>query len=350
MPQLETITAQEALSRLLQEEIITLDVRSEGEFSNGQFLKSTNIPILNNENRKIIGTTYKNSGRENATSIGHKLVEPHKESLVQAWKTTVRDKSFLYCWRGGLRSQITQEWLCEAGVSIPRVLGGYKAMRQKALQQIDSNYSITILSGYTGSNKTTIIEDLDCAINLEKLANHRGSSFGYKVNSPQPSQTTFENNLSLELLRLHHKPFTLEDESHLIGRRSIPNPLYDQMCEAPCVFIETPPTQRAQNIYRLYIERELNQGIEAETLKAHHTQALQRIQRKLGGLLYSEILKKMSEAYEHSDADLHIVWIEKILKNYYDKMYLFAFNKKNRRILFRGSFDECHKFLERHST
>ena len=175
-------------------DVSMMDVRAPIEFAQGAFPGVVNLPLMNDEERQKVGTCYKQRGQEAAITLGHSLVSGEiKNGRIAAWAAfaKVHPHGVLYCFRGGLRSQITQQWLqSEAGIAYPRVIGGYKAMRtfllettQAAAQECD----FTVLSGSTGTGKTELIAQLHHGIDLEGHANHRGSSFGQRITG-QPTQ------------------------------------------------------------------------------------------------------------------------------------------------------------------
>src|SRR5690606_38752546 len=146
---------------------------------------------------------YKQLGQDAAIELGHRLVSGEtKARRVAAWAEFAQNNpsGYLYCFRGGLRSQISQQWLEElTGVRYPRVIGGYKAMRAfllGALQSAITECRFVVLGGLTGTGKTDVLRQLDNSIDLEAHAHHRGSSFGRHANA-QPSQIDFENRLAI---------------------------------------------------------------------------------------------------------------------------------------------------------
>ncbi|MDZ4956979.1 tRNA 2-selenouridine(34) synthase MnmH, partial [Clostridium perfringens] len=183
------------------------------EYEKGAFLNSFNFPILNNEERHIIGICYKEKGNEEATKLGYKLVSGKiKDERVNSWVTFIKDNpnAMLYCFRGGSRSRIAQEWITDAlDREIYRLEGGYKAFRNYLIDSLapeNQSYKPIILTGFTGSGKTIILNKLKNSIDLEGLANHRGSSFGAHI-TPQPSQIDFENKLAYSLIKHKEKAF-----------------------------------------------------------------------------------------------------------------------------------------------
>ena len=171
-----------------------IDVRAPMEYEKGAFPNSINIPILNNEERHIIGICYKEKGNEEATKLGYSIVAGKiKEDRLKLWTSFIKSNpdSIIYCFRGGSRSRIAQEWINdELHMNTPRILGGYKAFRNYLLDSLvekNQNYTPIVLTGYTGSGKTMLLKELENSIDLEGIANHRGSSFGAHV-KPQPTQ------------------------------------------------------------------------------------------------------------------------------------------------------------------
>jgi tRNA 2-selenouridine synthase len=202
-----------------------IDVRAPIEFTKGAFPSATNLPLMKDSEREKVGTCYKLQGQASAIELGHSLVKGAiKEQRVEAWVGAIKTNpnSYLYCFRGGLRSQLSQQWIREAGADIPYIQGGYKALRTLLIQTLESSTALSsmlILSGRTGSGKTDFLQLRDEAVDLERLANHRGSSFGKNLD-PQPSQINFENQLAIAMLQhqtKQHRHLLLEDESFLIA-------------------------------------------------------------------------------------------------------------------------------------
>lgn len=344
---MKTISPFDAFHKLREpRKLACIDVRSEGEYLDGHFEGAVNIPILNNEHRHEVGLTYKNKGQDEAIKKGHSLVDSLKPQLLQQWKSASQGKETLvYCWRGGLRSRISCEWMRELQIDPIRIEGGYKALRQEVLKYFVKPWDIKILGGMTGTQKTAVLRTAPNHVDLEKLANHRGSAFGLLIQDEQPRQGTFENNLGVQLAGIDvHRPLILEDESRLIGHCVIPEKLYSQMAKAPMVLIEDSVASRAEYIYRSYVQLSLTKA-EMAQVRDHFQKSLLKISKRLGGLLTSQLLKIMNEAFFHNDQMLHQQWIESLLVNYYDKGYMHAFKRKGRSIMFKGSRDEVRAYL-----
>ena len=328
-----------------------LDVRAEAEYQQGALPNSINIPILNDGERAEVGTTYKQLGPDAATELGHKLVSGDvKSARIESWINFLQanPSAHLTCWRGGQRSTIAQTWLKQAGYEIPKVEGGYKTLRQKALQVLanaaheDSSGRVWwVVAGKTGTAKTKLIHHLDNSIDLEGLANHRGSAFGAHV-TPQPALATFENTLAREFLNHSASVLILEDESRTIGRIGLPETWHARMKTAPLALVESSIEERVTHIRQEYVTEALLEQSPAE-LADRYQQALDRIQRRLGGVRHQQLSTLLKEAFaqtrDHSD------WIEYLLSNYYDPMYEYQLTKKSPRIAFRGDFDAVRSYL-----
>ena len=346
-----------------------LDVRAPVEFSQGAFPYSVNEPLLNDAERNQVGTCYKHEGHDAAIKLGTRLISGNvKSERVARWKEfqSEHPDGVLYCFRGGLRSKITQQWIFdETGVQIPRVKGGYKALRRYLIDQTEHlamHISPLILSGRTGSGKTHLLNKLECAIDLEGLANHRGSSFGRQV-SPQPGQIDFENRVAIELLKMSRRGadhIVLEDESPNIGSVHIPHALYDQMRLAPGVVLEASVEARIDITLKEYVVDMLDQYVEAmgneeagfAALSDYLRASLARVKRRLGGKGYTEILDLMDAALDEQRrsgrADVHREWLGCMLTQYYDPMYDYQQEKRGRSINKTGEFSDVLAYLQQY--
>ena len=231
-----------AFSWDLLEKSLIIDVRSEIEFEKGHIPGAVNIPILNTEERKIVGTSFKQNGQKYAILKGLELSGPHlSKRLKLAVKLAENSENIVvHCWRGGMRSAFFTYLMEFFGLKISVLIGGYKSYRKHVQETFDRPYSIAILGGMTGSGKTHILDELEkttaFCIDLEKLARHRGSSFGALGMEAQPSQEQFENNLAQQLIKTGNNTIWLEDESRTIGAKIIPEGIWNQMREAPHYF------------------------------------------------------------------------------------------------------------------
>lgn len=331
-----------------------LDLRAPAEYARGAFPTSYSLPLMTDDERARVGICYKHEGQEAAIELGHQLVSGDiKAQRVAHWRDFAQQHpdGYLYCWRGGLRSATVQEWLKDEGIDYPRIGGGYKAMRNFLLTELEQSVAaadFVLVSGRTGTGKTRVIERLVQAVDLEGLANHRGSTFG-QLPAAQPSQVDFENGLSIVLMRLLQKGIEtvyLEDEGRLIGRVALPEVLREKMRVAPMVVVEQTLQERADVVVEDYI---LDLGQRYALLYAgdgpqlHRDKLLDdlaRIQRRLGGDRYKEVDAMMRGAFDTQwrtgDCGAHREWILYLLERYYDPMYDYQLDKREGECLFRG--------------
>jgi tRNA 2-selenouridine synthase len=364
-----------------------MDVRAPVEFDQGSFPLACNIPLLTDEERHQVGICYKEHGQDAAIELGHELVHGEvKATRLKLWTDFCRDHpdhGYLYCFRGGLRSNTVQQWIKEeTGITYPLVTGGYKAMRTFLMKELDLSMDpkaaeLIVVCGKTGSGKTLVMEQLDhihCSLDLEGLAHHRGSSFGAMPHNPdQPSQIDFENSISIAVLKLLNadadpvvsdlngnvngnvpskKRIFVEDESKRIGRVTLPPALSHRMetCDG-IVVVEMSVEERAQVIVQDYVidlrERfvaihGMEQGVVMH--REFMLAALKRIRNRLGGERYEKIKATMEAAFQEEqvsgDMTLASVWVTDLLVGYYDKMYDYQLAQRKSKVLFRGSRDE----------
>lgn len=309
----------------LQKNALVLDVRSEGEFELAHILGAHSLPLFNNEERKVVGTDYKQQSREQAIKVGldyfgvkmRSMVEQVEQLLVlhkqQQAERGVQQQLYteidiiVHCWRGGMRSAAVA-WLLDLyGLKVHQLIGGYKAYRQWARSQFEKPYSFVVIGGYTGSGKTEILHALQAlgraTIDLEGLAHHKGSAFGALGLPPQPTQEMFENKLATALAQQAGSPIFIEDESQRIGNIQIPMPLWYTIRSSKVLFIEIPFAERLENIVAQYGKHE----------QAQLVNAVLRIQKRLGGLDTKVTISFLLENRIHAAFD--------ILLQYYDKQY-----------------------------
>jgi tRNA 2-selenouridine synthase len=335
------------------------------EFNQGAFPLARNLPLINDEERQAIGIRYKELGQDKAIELGHELVcGMVKEQRVDDWEdfVTRHPEGALYCFRGGMRSKISQQWLYDkTGVMYPRVSGGYKALRRFLINELETAVHALqpiVLGGQTGVGKTLLLNQLQSKIDLENIYRHRGSAFGRHVYG-QPSQIDIENQLAISLLKLSSQGITqvvLEDEAAAIGSRRLPDNLISTMRQSPLVLLEAGVEERVNIIYREYIIEALSEhqqllGVEAgfDIWASYLLNALDKIQRRLGGLLHKEIKSIMRYAIDrHRDAaepEYHKDWIRTLLLGYYDPMYDYQLAKKSDRVIFQGNHESVIGFL-----
>ncbi|MHC5349941.1 tRNA 2-selenouridine(34) synthase MnmH [Metapseudomonas furukawaii] len=342
-----------------------MDARAPVEFAKGAFPHTVNLPLMTDIERQRVGTCYKQHGQQAAIELGHQLVSgATKAERIEAWADFARanPQGYLYCFRGGLRSQIVQQWLkSEAGIDYPRVSGGYKALRTflvETTQQAVGQCDFVLVGGLTGTGKTDVVAELANSLDLEGHANHRGSSFGKRA-TPQPAQIDFENRLAIDILKKRaagHEQFVLEDEGRIVGSCSLPLELYQGMQRFPMVWLEDSFEDRVERILRDYVV-----NLCAEFIDAHGDeegfprfaerlrQSLDNILKRLGGERHQRMAALMDQALAEQRAsgavDLHRGWIEGLLREYYDPMYAYQRENKASRIEFAGEQEAVLEYL-----
>lgn len=323
-----------------------LDVRSETEFEKSAIPGFHSLPLLYQEERHQVGLCYKNHGQDAAIALGHQLVDPHRAERVAAWGKTILEspaqKGLVMCWRGGLRSKIATQWIRAAGFAAEQVNGGYKAIRRLLLEAISNPPPMIVISGPTGSGKTELLHEFqDDALDLEAIAEHRGSAFGGLVEA-QISQTRFENAVALRLFR---NLILVEDESRLVGRLSIPEVLHQAMRKSPMIYLEADTQERIQRIYDEYIALPLAQGRNYPDLELRMLANLDKLKRRLDKN-YPAIRKAIKHAFSQApEVQHHGAWIEGLLLRYYDPMYRFSLQRTQRHLVFSGDRSSCRAWL-----
>jgi tRNA 2-selenouridine synthase len=299
------------------EHIPIIDVRSPGEFSKGNIPNANNLELFTNEEHAIVGTAYKKESKERAIEIGYKFVKPKLDDFItSALKIAPKKEVVIHCWRGGMRSNAFANHLIDNGFKKVYVIEkGYKAFRNYVLQFFEQPFNLKILGGYTGAAKTEILHSLkikgEQVIDLEGLANHRGSAFGGIDLPPQPTSEQFENNLFSRVRSLNpNKPIWIEDESSSIGKVSIPRAFYLVMNAMPVYFLDVPFRERTKHLVDTYAN--LNQDKLAE--------AIHRIAKRLG----NDRTKLALEALENKN----YYKVVEITLFYYDKYYLKGLQKR----------------------
>ncbi len=333
---LRTIHIDRFISEL--ENYTLVDARSEREFEKGHLPGAVNIPLLDNIERQKIGTHYKNKGREEAVHLGLQLIGPKMHRLYERYLLLSEETQkplLFYCWRGGLRSGISSTLMQWSGRPVFRLEGGYKSYRKWVQNQFDRPFRFVSLSGNTGSGKTEILHFIKQkglqVLDLEGLANHKGSAYGSLGQAPQPSTEAFENLLAWELLNFsENEPVFVESESRSIGNCFMPQGVWDKMESASVLRLEVGLEQRTQRLIREYAHFDI------ELLKSR----TEILRKKLGGQHANAAL----EALDNKDFKR---WIEIVLV-YYDKTYNHSKSKPNKTELgvFEFNWNEAELSME----
>ncbi len=338
-------------AEVIADDLPVLDVRAPVEFQQGSLPNARNLPILNDDERAAVGTRYREAGHDAAEQLGYALVSGKTRSArIAAWTAYVdaHPQAVLSCWRGGQRSQIAQDWLADAGFSVSRVTGGYKATRRACMTLLENaagEASWWVVAGRTGTGKTVVIRELANAIDLEAAANHRGSAFGAQP-EPQPAQASFENLLACAYRSHAGRHLIVEDESRTIGRLGVPITWHQRMQEAPLVLVEATLEERVAHIHQEYVVDALSRT-SGTALAKRYVDALSRIRKRLGGALHATIERHVIDAFESGSG--HEAWIEMLLGQYYDPMYDYQLKQKTERVVFRGTRTAVTGYLQEHA-
>jgi tRNA 2-selenouridine synthase len=345
----------------LRADLPVLDVRAPIEFEAGSLPSSTNLPLLDDDQRAQIGTVYKQEGSERAVALGHQLISGDvRAARATAWSEFLKahPQAAVMCFRGGQRSQLVQKELARLGFEVPLIEGGFKRVRALLTAELVKSLrsqNWMVLSGFTGSGKTELLREGRVAVlDLEKAARHRGSVFGTWPGG-QPSPVTFENTLGLEASRLmaaphRSRPTWIEDESRSIGRLVLPLALFETLSTAKVWVLERPRAERAQRLTAEYLSenygfRDGRVGDESTTEQCRLDigRAIVKIERRLGGN-EAKVLLAMTDAATREFSrtgsfSVHWAWVERMLENYYDPLYEHHLAQISDRVIGRGPED-----------
>jgi tRNA 2-selenouridine synthase len=296
-----------------------IDVRSPGEYHHAHIPGAHSLPLFNDEERKVVGTAYKQESREQAIKIGLEYFGKKMVAMVEEVEKLAGNNKpgvgssktiLIHCWRGGMRSAGVA-WLLDLyGFKVYTLIGGYKSYRNWVLGQFEKEYNIRIIGGYTGSAKTYVLKELqkqkEAVVDLEGIANHKGSAFGNIGLPAQPSQEMFENLLAAQLSTVNCQQSTvlwMEDESQRIGSVNIPSPLFQHMRTKPVYFLDIPFEERLDHLVSEYGKLDREKMVNA----------IMRIQKRLGGLETKNAINFLIEGNTKESF--------RILLRYYDKWY-----------------------------
>jgi len=307
------------LSQSRQE--LVVDVRAPVEFNKGHLPGAVNIPLFEDIERAEIGTLFKQQGKDTAVTRGLEIVSPKMVGFVNQVRQLSRNKQvFVYCFRGGMRSNSFAWLMNTSGLQAKILKGGYKSYRNHVLSYFTKPQQLILLGGHTGSGKTDIIKQLAQSgvqtIDLERLANHKGSAFGAINEERQPTQQNFEHSLYQAFVAQDvAKPVILEDESKSIGFNKIPHALWLQMKQATIIKLEIPFELRIGNLVKDYATADV------EALKS----CVLKIAQQLGPLNTRECLRYLDEGNLHDTARLTL--------QYYDKVYGYTYSQKQQPVI-----------------
>lgn len=296
---------------------VLLDTRSPGEHTQGHIPGAVSFPLFDDAERAQVGTCYKQQGQEAAIELGLAIVGPKMAEFVKTAKQLAPHKQVrLHCWRGGMRSS-SMAWLLEtAGFQVTLLQGGYKAFRRWVRSSLTIPQQIITLGGMTGTGKTQMLyalaEQGEQILDLEALANHRGSSYGALGLPTQPTNEQFENLIAMQWMQLDpNRPVWIEAESRRVGLCRVPDEIFIPMMRAPVIQIVRSRQDRIQILLDVY----------GSTDPADLITATQRIGRKLGGQHAQQAIEYIRQGNLAPAID--------IVLNYYDKTYLYDLQRRN---------------------
>lgn len=299
----------------LRNSLPVIDVRSEGEFETGHIQSAINIPLLNNDERVEVGTDYKQKGQAEAIRTGFRLVGPRLVDIIDHAKSIAKNNELIvHCWRGGMRSGNFCQFVNMAGIKTHQVKGGYKSYRQLALESFKTPFEFVVVGGSTGSGKTEILHALveagEQVIDLEGLAQHRGSVFGGLMQPPQPTTEQFQNNLFETILALDPKKrIWIEDESVAVGKIFLPADFWKTMGGSPVIEIQVDKEIRIQRLVHEYGSADKQLFLEAMT----------GITKRLGGQHFKAAKEKLFENDMPAVMDILLTYYDKAYRNGLDK-------------------------------
>lgn len=300
----------------LQASGIILDVRSPAEYAQGHIPGAVSFPLFTDEERATVGTCYKQQGRDQAVELGFEIAGPKCADFIKRAKALAEDRPLrLHCWRGGMRSEAVAWILTMAGLEVRLLVGGYKAFRRWVLERVEQPKPILIVGGMTGVGKTDILKALADrgaqVLDLERLANHRGSSYGNLGLPAQPTTEQFENEIALEWSAFNTQtPIWIEAESKRVGTCRIPQALFQQMDRSPVLEVNRSRQERIDALVELYGAADRQELIAAT----------QRIHKRLGGQHTKAAVDFLQQGNLNAACDL--------ILQYYDKTYTYDLQRR----------------------
>lgn len=293
-----------------------IDLRSPEEYSEAHIPYSLNFPLFEDDERAIVGYIYKEQSPEKAVEKGFDIIAPKLPLLCNKIKQASNERDIvIYCWRGGMRSESISKILNILGVKHYRLEGGYKSYRNYVLNFFEKEFEkeIIVLDGLTGVGKTEILQELRKqelpAIDLEALANHRGSAFGNVGLPKQPMQKQFEGMLFWECLRYKNYPrIIVECESRRIGANIIPEKLFKAMENGKHILIYDSILNRVERLIATYTDSALINNEE------QIRKAINCLRKRLGNKKTDYLLESLTKQDYRTITEI-------LLEDYYDPLY-----------------------------
>ncbi|TYO98549.1 tRNA 2-selenouridine synthase [Geothermobacter ehrlichii] len=313
----ETIISLDKALELREQGCLLVDARSPSEYAEATIPGAVSVPLFDDEERHRVGLCYKQQGRRQARRLGVELVSPKIPAMIAAVEAALRDARppvVVFCWRGGMRSQALTTFLNLAGIPARQLAGGHKAFRKHVCRFFEQGSwgRLLVLRGLTGVGKTRMLKRLAeqgyPVLDLEGLANHRGSAFGALGLPKQPSQKMFESLLWDRLRRIPPDGYVLtEGESRHIGRLILPERLFQALQDEVSLWVEAPLERRIDIILDDYPAR--------DQLRETFVPPILALKPVLGGKRTQELLSWLEQGR----------WRELVgalMTEYYDPRYL----------------------------
>ncbi len=322
---MKTLTVAEML--LLRHRLPLVDVRAPSEFATGHIPNAVNIPLLTDDHRARVGTLYKKEGQAAAIREGFRLVGPRLADMISDTERIARQGELIvHCWRGGMRSNNFAQFAEMARLQTQVVQGGYKAYRQWGQALFQQPWRLVLLTGYTGSGKSELLRALqqhgEQVVDLEALAQHKGSAFGGLLMPAQPTTEQFQNHLFETLHTMDvNRPIWVEDESIAIGKIFLPIDFWQQMAHSPLVEITVSKEKRIERLVHEYGEAD----------KSEFLNIMAKIIKRLGGQHFAAAREQLLHG--------NMSAVMEILLTYYDKAYHASIVKRKDQVIMTTAWD-----------
>lgn len=315
-----TVEVEELLS---MERAAIVDVRSPKEYAQDHIYGAINLPILDDDERALIGTIYKQEGKEYAVEQGLDITQGKMSDFLERFRQLKEgyEQIVIYCFRGGMRSQSISEYLYLQGIPVMKLHRGYKAYRRYVLnffeQKLD-RFTFVVLHGHTGVGKTELLQELSRkgydALDLEFYAKHSGSVFGdLFFEQSQPPQKIFERELFRHLYYSRSKYILMESESPKIGRVFVPQPFAKKMENDRHILVQCSLKERVKRSVRDYTAMN---DLQDEKLR----QAIYFLKKTIGGQKVQELNAQIEQKH-------YVEVAEYLMAHYYDRMYEYSIDK-----------------------
>ncbi|UVI32823.1 tRNA 2-selenouridine(34) synthase MnmH [Paenibacillus spongiae] len=311
----QDLTIEELLELQRKGEVELIDVRSPSEYAESTIPGSVNIPIFDDAERAEVGTLYKQESIEAAKDKGLEIVSRKLPAFIRAISDTEHARKVVFCWRGGMRSKTSATLASLMGLRMYRLTGGFRAYRKWVVQKLEGISELPpcyVINGYTGTGKTELLNRLEQlgypVINLEAMAQHRGSIFGHIGTRPN-NQKSFESLLIQALIRLENAPYLIvEGESKRVGKVVLPDFIMKAKEKGTALFVEIPFEARVANLINDYNPKDY---------KEEYLKSFARIEKRIHTPVAAEIRRSLQEEQYDDAARL-------LLEHYYDPRYQFA--------------------------